>query len=335
MKLSKLGEFGLIRQIGKICIEQSRDILLNIGDDAAAVKTGTKTTLLSSDMLAEGVHFDLKTTSFRQLGHKILAVNLSDIYAMGGRPRFFLLNIAIPDKCDVNNIREIYRGIRKLASEHGVKVIGGDTTASKYGLVLSGTMVGEADRVISRKGAKPGDSIFVSGTLGDSAMGLEILKKTRHKKRETGTSRFSLPGSQLKLCKRHLMPEPMTIKRTKDITSMIDISDGLLADLGHICDESRVGAMIYSNRIPLSKELITVSKPSGKDPLEYALKGGEDFVLLFTSPAKSRRDAVRIGEIIKKGRYLADPMGRKRRFKAEGYEHFKKIDQKSKIKDQR
>jgi thiamine-monophosphate kinase len=311
--LSELGEFGLIKQIENICRKKTRDVLLNIGDDAAAVKTSSKITLLSSDMLTEGVHFDLKTASFRQLGHKILAVNLSDIFAVGGRPKFFLLNIAVPFKCRAGNIKEIYRGIKKLADQHGVSIVGGDTTASKKGLVLSGTLVGETARVISRKGAKPGDGIFVTGTLGDSAMGLELLKKGSRNKTQ----------SKLILCKRHLVPEPMPLKRTKDITSMIDISDGLLADLSHICDESGTGALLHEDKIPLSKELLAIAKTAGKDPLKYALKGGEDFVLLFTSSAKSKKGTVRIGEITKNGRYIIDSQGMKKRFRAEGYEHFK------------
>ncbi len=313
--LSKLGEFGLIKQIEKICKKGSKDILLNIGDDAAAVMTGSKITLLSSDMLTEGVHFDLKTTSFRQLGHKILAVNLSDIFSMGGRPKFFLLNLAIPVKCSADDIKEMYRGIKSLADRHGVSVVGGDTVSSKKDLVLSGTLVGETDRAISRKGAKPGDGIFVIGTIGDSAMGLEILQKGKGLRAKRKEKEY--------LCKQHLLPEPVSVKRTKDITSMIDISDGLLADLSHICDESGVGALLYADKIPLSRELIAISKASGKDPLDYALKGGEDFVLLFTSSAKSRKGAAKIGEITKMGRYIIDTQGRKRRFKAEGYEHFK------------
>lgn len=314
MKLSELGEFGLIKEIKRICNNASGDLLLNIGDDAAAVRTRTGTALLSSDMLVEGVHFDLRSTSYYQLGHKVLAVNLSDIYAMGGRPRYFLLNIGIPKKCEINNIKDLYRGLKKLADMHGVAVIGGDTSSSGHGLVLSGTIIGETKRVISRKGAKPGDGIYAAGTLGDSAMGLELLKKgTKHKAQ-----------NKLKLCKRHLMPEPAPLKRTKDITAMIDISDGLLIDLSHICDESGVGAMIYSDKIPVSKELSAVAKRSHKDPLDYALKGGEDFVLLFTSAAKTRRDAFRIGEIINRGRYIIDSNGRKQAFRPEGYEHFRR-----------
>lgn len=314
MKLSELGEFGLIKEIKGICDNASGDLLLNIGDDAAAVRTRTGIALLSSDMLVEGGHFDLKSTSYYQLGHKVLAVNLSDIYAMGGRPRYFLLNIGVPKKCEINNIKNLYRGLKKLADMHGVAVIGGDTSGSGRDLVLSGTIIGETKRVISRKGAKPGDGIYVAGTLGDSAMGLELLNKSaKHKAQDS-----------LKLCKRHLMPEPAPLKRTKDITAMIDISDGLLIDLSHICDESGVGAMIYSDSIPMSKELSAVAKRSRKDPLDYALKGGEDFVLLFTSPSKTRRDAFRIGEIINRGRYIIDSNGKKQAFRPEGYEHFRK-----------
>ncbi|MDO8281618.1 MAG: thiamine-phosphate kinase [Thermodesulfovibrionia bacterium] len=316
MKLSQLGEFGLIKEIKRICDNGSKNVLLNIGDDAAAVKTGSGTTLISSDMLVEGVHFDLKFTSYYQLGHKVLAVNLSDIYAMDGEPKYFLLNIGIPNKCEINDIKDLYRGMRKLADMHGVAVIGGDTSSSEHGLVLSGTIIGEAKRVISRKGAKPGDSIYVAGTLGDSAIGLEILKQGKGKMVKGIDKEY--------LCKRHLMPEPRPLKKTKDITAMIDVSDGLLIDLSHICDESAVGAVIYEEKIPLSKELSAVSKKSGKDPLSYALKGGEDFVLLFSSSAKSRKDAVRIGEIINKGRYIIDSNGKKQAFRSEGYEHFKK-----------
>lgn len=316
MKLSQLGEFGLIKEIKRICDNGSKNILLNIGDDAAAVKTGNGTTLISSDMLVEGVHFDLKFTSYYQLGHKALAVNLSDIYAMGGKPKYFLLNIGIPEKCESKDIKDLYRGMKKLADMHGVAVIGGDTSSSGHGLVLSGTIIGEAKRVISRKGAKPGDGIYAAGTLGDSAMGLEILKQGRGKRAKGIEKKY--------LCKRHLMPEPAPLKRTEAITAMIDISDGMLIDLGHICDESNVGAIIYSDNIPISKELSAVSEKSGKDPLDYALKGGEDFVLLFTSPSKKRKDAFRIGEIINKGRYIIDSNGKKQAFKSEGYEHFRK-----------
>lgn len=313
MRLSEIGEFGLINNLKDLCKIKKRDLLAGIGDDAAVVKSQSKTFLLASDMLLEGVHFNLSFTTFYQLGHKTLAVNISDIFAMGGRPKYFLLNIGVPQQCTVENIKEIYRGLNAIAKKFGIAIVGGDTCASKKGLVLSGTLIGETGNAIMRKGAVPGDSIFVTGPLGDSAMGLELLKKIRTKKSEIGTS----------LIKRHLMPEPEPLKRTSGVTSMIDISDGLLIDLSHICDESNVGAVIYKEMIPVSKELINAAKKLRKYPLEYALKGGEDYLLLFTSPDKIRKDAVKIGDVISRGRYLVDSEGRRERFKAEGYEHFK------------
>lgn len=313
MRLSEIGEFGLINNLKDLCKIKKRDLVAGIGDDAAVVKSRSETFLLASDMLLEGVHFDLSFTTFYQLGYKTLAVNISDIFAMGGMPKYFLLNLGVPQTCTLQDIKEIYRGLNAIAKKFSIAIVGGDTCASKKGLVLSGTLIGETGNAIMRKGARPGDSIFVTGTLGDSAMGLELLKKMRTKKSATGTS----------LIKRHLMPEPAPLKRTAGVTSMIDISDGLLIDLSHICDESNVGAVIYKEMIPLSKELINAAKKLQKDPIEYALKGGEDYHILFTSPDKSRRDAVKIGDIISKGRYLVDSEGRRERFKAEGYEHFK------------
>jgi thiamine-monophosphate kinase len=313
MRLSEIGEFGLIKNLKDLCKIKKRDLVAGIGDDAAVVKSRSTTFLLASDMLLEGVHFNLSFTTFYQLGYKTLAVNISDIFAMGGKPKYFLLNLGVPQTCTLRDIKEIYRGLNAIAKKFGIAIVGGDTCASKEGLVLSGTLIGETGNAIMRKGAVPGDSIFVTGTLGDSAMGLELLKKPGTKKSETGTS----------LIKRHLMPEPAPLKRTAGVTSMIDISDGLLIDLSHICDESNVGAVIYKDMVPLSKELIDAVKKLREDPLKYALKGGEDYLLLFTSPDKIRKDAVKIGDVISRGRYLVDSEGRRERFKAEGYEHFR------------
>ncbi|MBS1112102.1 MAG: thiamine-phosphate kinase [Nitrospirae bacterium] len=316
MRLSEIGEFGLIDNLKDLCKIKKRDLIAGIGDDAAVVKSRSKTFLLASDMLLEGVHFNLSFTTFYQLGYKTLAVNVSDIFAMGGKPKYFLLNLGVPQTCALQDIKEIYRGLNAIAKKFGIAIVGGDTCASKKGLILSGTLIGETGYAIMRQGALPGDGIFVTGALGDSAMGFELLKKTRTKKSEIGTSHITL-------IKRHLMPEPAPLKSTSGVTSMIDISDGLLIDLSHICDQSNVGAVIYKEMVPLSKELIDVAKKLRKDPLEYALKGGEDYLLLFTSPDKIRKDAVKIGDIVSKGRYLADSKGRRERFKAEGYEHFK------------
>ena len=314
--LSDLGEFGLIKTLQTQCIETSPEILKGIGDDAAAVKIRADKTLITTDMLLEGIHFDLSFTTFYQLGYKTLAVNISDIFAMGGKPKYFLLSIGIPKNYQSKNIHELYSGIRKIAKKFGIAVVGGDTSASRHGLVLSGTLIGEAGKIIMRSGAKEGDSIFVTNTLGDSAMGLMLLKKLR-------TKNWKLRTSQLKLIKRHLMPEPQPLKDTKKVTAMIDVSDGLLIDLTHICDESKVGAMVYIDKIPISEELAETAKKLSMDPVKFALKGGEDYVLLFTAPPGIKTNAVEIGKIIGKGRFLVDIKGKKIPFKAEGYEHFK------------
>ena len=319
MRLSKIGEFGLINNIRSKCKSSSPDILTGIGDDAAVVKQARGKALFTSDILIEGTHFDLSLTTFYQLGWKFLAVNISDILAMGGRPDYFIAGLGIPKKCGSRDIDDLYSGLLDIAKKFGVKIIGGDTCSSDHGLILSGTLIGSGNKVITRSTAKPGNGIFVTKTLGDSAMGFELLKKGAKKIRN-----FSGSTPRLKLTKRHLMPEPRPIKNTSKITSMIDTSDGLLIDLGHICDESGTGAMLYSDKIPVSTPLKAAAKKMGKDPLEFALKGGEDYALLFTAPKNIKTRAFRIGEIIEKGRYIIDTDGKKKPFKAKGYEHFKR-----------
>lgn len=311
MQLSKIGEFGLIKCIRNSCKVSSPDILKGIGDDAAAIKIAARKILITSDIMLEGVHFDLSFMTFYQLGYKILAVNISDIFAMGGNPKYFLLSLGIPKDYDSEDIDALYSGLRDAAKKFGVAIIGGDTCASIYGLIVNGTLIGDADRIIYRSGANIGDGIFVSGTLGDSAMGLMLLKNQELK----------FKGQKLK--RRHLMPDPKPLKNTEGITAMIDISDGLLIDLSHICDESKTGAIIYKDKIPLSRELRKISQLLGNDPFEFALRGGEDYILLFTASADFKTDAVRIGEITKKGRFIINEKGEKTPFKAEGYEHFK------------
>jgi thiamine-monophosphate kinase len=319
MQLSKTGEFGLIKKLRTRCEKHLTDLVAGIGDDAAALKIKNKNTLLTSDMLIEGVHFDLSYTTFYQLGYKFLAVNISDILAMGGKPGYFLVSLGIPEYFRTGSIDELYSGLMEISNKFKITIIGGDTCASKCGLVLSGTLIGTSNRIIKRSGARVGDSIFVTDTLGDSAMGLTLLKNRNRK-----IHKFSPTAPASRLMKKHLMPEPVPLKSTAGITSMLDISDGLLIDLNHICEESNAGAIIYSDKIPLSGDLALTAKKSGSDPLQFALKGGEDYALLFTTPSKYKKGAYRIGEIIKKGRFIVDKNGKKTAFKAEGYEHFKR-----------
>jgi thiamine-monophosphate kinase len=330
MQLSKIGEFGLIKKLRTKCKNTCKEILTGIGDDAAVIKQGNKKILITTDMMIEGIHFDPAFTTFYQLGYKFLAVNISDIFAMGGKPKYFFISIGIPKNYKSEDIDELYSGILKIARKFGVAIAGGDTCASKKGLILSGTLIGSTDRIITRSGAKEGDGIFVTSSLGDSAMGLMLLRdqgvgvrcqnlKTRNSKLETLNSKSVLP-----LIKKHLMPEPIPLKNTSKVTSMIDISDGLLIDLSHICDESRVGAVIYKNKIPISRELADTAKILRTDPVKFALKGGEEYALLFTAPPDIKTTAAKIGEIIKRERFIIDAKGRKIKFKSEGYEHFKR-----------
>ncbi len=333
MQISEIGEFGLLKKLRKKCTSNAPEILSGIGDDAAAIKISHKKTLITADMLIEGVHFDLSFTTYYQLGYKFLAVNICDIFAMGGNPRYFLISLGIPKTYTSTDIDELYSGINEIAKKFKVAVVGGDTCASKHGLILSGTLIGNADRIIKRSGAKEGDSIFITNTLGDSAMGLMLLKKTKMQYRIGGSKlknkKFKVFGKKLDfreifpLLKKHLMPEPVPIKDTSKITSMIDVSDGLLKDLNHICDESRVGAVIYKDKIPLSKEFTAIAKILGIDPIKLAIKGGEDYALLFTAPRNIKTHAFQIGEIINRGRFIVSAKGERNRFIPEGYEHFK------------
>jgi thiamine-monophosphate kinase len=319
MQFSDIGEFGLIHKLRAKCKSSAEGLIAGIGDDAAAIKNSSGNTLFTSDMMIEHCHFDLSFTTFYQLGYKFLAVNISDILAMGGTPEYFIISLGLPERFNTGDIDELYSGILKIASRFKVKIIGGDTCLSKNDLILSGTLTGKAKKIITRSGAGIGDGIYVKGTFGDSAMGLHLLKKQRKK-----VHTFSPLTPRLKVIKHHLMPDPTPLKYTKGVTSMIDISDGLLIDLSHICDESRVGAIIYEKKIPLSKALREVSKRAGLDPFKLALNGGEDYRLLFTSRHKLKTNAVKIGEITGNKRLIIDSKGRKRALKPEGYEHFKK-----------
>ncbi len=335
--VSAIGELGLIKRFRARCRNDMPGIFKGIGDDAAAVDALAGKMLIASDMMIEGVHFDLSYTTFYQLGYKILAVNISDIFAMGGIPKYFLLSLGIPAACNSGSVDELYSGMMKIADKFGIAVIGGDTCTAKRGFVLSGTLVGYADRVITRSGARIGDGIFVTNTLGDSAMGLKILKKMgrkelinlRDKKYKTKNTKLKLLSRKFiykgisPLLKRHLMPVPEPLDNTSAITSMIDISDGLLMDLSHLCDESKTGALIYRDDIPVSDEFQSAAKNFSVDPIDFAMKGGEDYALLFTALPNITTDAFRIGEVVRKGRFIVDERGRKTPFRAEGYEHFK------------
>ena len=273
MKLAELGEFGLIDRISHR-VASSPSVPLGIGDDAAALlPTPGTLTLITSDMLLEGVHFDLSCCDAHSLGRKSLAVNLSDLAAMGARPRQFLLSIALPAELSLEFIDGFMAGVMQQAERFGVTLVGGDTCASKGGLVISITALGEQrpELVVKRSGARAGDPIYLTGTVGDAAAGLRDLR--------AGLREGFLVARQLD-------PQPrvavgVALAEAGLASAMIDVSDGVLADLGHICELSCVGARLDLAALPLSREY---RESCGADPFALALAGGEDYELLFCTP---------------------------------------------------
>lgn len=289
MRLREIGEFGLIERIRK-ATPKGRGVRLGIGDDAAWVEWRKNSLLITSDLLIEGVHFDLKWTSFYSLGHKTLAVNLSDLAAMGGNPAYLILSLGIPVDFKAEDVEEFYRGIRVLASQSGVALVGGDTSASRR-FFISATLVGYAPHgAITRGGGKVGDDLYVTGTLGDSALGLELLKEKKDGTKRDGVayllSRHRFPTARLKA--------GALLAREKLAKAMIDLSDGLLQDLGHLCRASGIGAVVWQEALPLSR---AYRSWAGRKGTLYALTGGEDYELLF---CLRRRDRARLEKIKKR-----------------------------------
>jgi thiamine-monophosphate kinase len=323
MRLKHLGERQVISRIRRAFDEKRADVLLGIGDDAALVR-GPARLLLTTDILVEGQDFRLADHPPRLLGRKALNVNLSDIAAMGGRPRHALVGMALPGDVEAGWLSLFMSGFRGAACEAGVALIGGDLSQADE-IMITVTVTGDVGRPIARRGAKPGDAIYVSGTLGDAAGGLRLLEKGGIH----GVVKTVRP-----LLDAFLDPSPplalgALLGRRKLAAAMIDLSDGLSADLAHICEESGVGAEIEAERIPISEAL----KRFTRHPLDLALNGGEDFELLFTvRPAKraavealaAKHRLTRIG-VITPGRSvrLVGPGKRKRTLRAGGFEHFR------------
>jgi thiamine-monophosphate kinase len=357
MKLSNIGEFGLIHAVQKLSFQSSPDTMIGIGDDAAVLKIAPATVLLATtDMLIEGVHFDLTYTDFYSLGWKSAAVNLSDIAAMGGKPRFCLTSLALPARIPVEAVLDFYQGFTALARKHKTILVGGDTCSSKDGLVISVTLLGEAKKqtVVPRTGAKRGDRIFVTGTLGDAGAGLELLKSgvrgrgsgsrgqgPGDRSQKPGVRRIAFHSAlrtpRSALIQRHLRPVPRVewgrrLALSGCASSMIDVSDGLSSDLFHLCEESGVGAVLLSEAIPLSRSLLKSADFLNEPPLHYALSGGEDYELLFTVPLSrmKRLEALHI-PVTEIGRitagnemFLMNTVGRKTAVRPTGYNHFKR-----------
>jgi len=288
--LADLGEFGLIDKLTSDIQTKNKTTITGIGDDAAVIKPSNKMlTLVSKDLLLEGVHFDMMYMPMKHLGYKSAIVNFSDIAAMNGKPTQLLVGIGVGAKFSVEAIEEIYSGIKAACDVYGVDLIGGDTTSSASGLVISATIIGEAEKekVVYRKGANPNDLICVSGDLGGAYMGLLILE--REKKAFQANPNIQPDLSQHDyILQRQLKPEARTavvdILAKADVipTSMIDISDGLASDVMHICKASNTGCVISEEKIPIDQETYETAKEFNIVPTVAALNGGEDYELLFT-----------------------------------------------------
>ena len=292
MDIKEIGESGLIQRIADTYQSSHSSVIAGIGDDAAALKVSNQTILLTtSDLLIEDIHFDLRFTDSYHLGRKSLAVNLSDIAAMGGTPRFFVVSLALPTHFSLSFIDELYRGMMEMASHFSTLLVGGDTNASPQKLMISLTVLGEGhpDHICLRSGAQTGDFLFVTGTLGDAALGLLSLQKDPDSGRQTPLH---------PLVAKHLSPLPrikegMLLANNHFASSLIDISDGLLIDLNRILNASKKGATVRLNDLPLSREFQEFESSRSFNKISYALTGGEDYELLFTCPPEKEEALLR------------------------------------------
>ncbi|NWG01682.1 MAG: thiamine-phosphate kinase [Syntrophaceae bacterium] len=330
MDLRRIGEFGLIHRIRKWTDASGPDLIQGIGDDVAVVEMGSKALLVTTDILIEGIHFHPSWMDPYSLGRKSLAVNLSDIASMGGIPKYYLVSIGLPKNLPLSFISSFYRGLKQEAKRFRVQLVGGDTSLSQK-IIVNICLLGEGEKknLLFRKGARVGDDLFVSGKLGDAALGLKLLQK-----------KSKIKGSE-GLIKKHLFPCPrvelgQALARDHVATAMIDVSDGLLIDTSHLIEESGVGALIWEDRIPLSRLYRKWVRSFLKDPFQFALSGGEDYELLFTASSDRREEMTsltrmfkipitRIGKILPKneGFRLIKKDGKEDLPSPLGFEHFK------------
>ena len=312
--LSTLGEFGLIRHLtGEIKL-QNESTLKGVGDDAAVLSFADKKIVVTTDLLTEGVHFNLMYVPLKHLGYKAVMVNLSDVYAMNAQPKQITVSIAVSSKFSVEALEELYSGIHLACEKYGVDLVGGDTTSSMTGLVISITAIGEADadKITYRSGAQVNDLVCVSGDLGGAYMGLQLLERENEVYKVNQKEQPQLEGYDY-ILERQLKPEArrdiVELFRTLGIkpTSMIDISDGLSSEILHLCEQSQVGCAIYEDKIPMDFQTKQFAQELNINPIVAALNGGEDYELLFTvsladhEKIKKELDFTIIGHITEKG----------------------------------
>src|SRR6218665_2004703 len=287
--ISKLGEFGLIKHLTENFPIVQTSTKLSIGDDAAVIDSDSQKVVISTDMLAEGVHFNLGYVPLKHLGYKSVVVNLSDIAAMNATPTQILVSLAVSNRFPVEALEEIYAGIALACSKYKVDLIGGDTTSSNAGLVLSVTAIGleNEEKIVKRNGAKPNDLLVVTGDLGGAYLGLQILEREHSVYLANPNMQPEMEGYDY-ILERQLKPEARTDikKKLEELhilpTSMIDISDGLASEILHLSDRSKVGFNVYEEKLPMDETIIHTADELNLNPAMAALNGGEDYELLFT-----------------------------------------------------
>lgn len=333
-ELSELGEFGLIKHLTQYIELNNASSLKGVGDDAAVIDNEGLQTVVSTDMLVEGVHFDLTYVPLKHLGYKSVVVNLSDIYAMNAEPRQIVVSVAISNRFSLEAIEELYAGMLLACKKYKVDLVGGDTTSSRSGLVLSITVIGAAKKedLVYRDGAKETNLLCVSGDLGAAYMGLQILEREKSIFKENPNLQPDLEGKDY-ILERQLKPEArkdiIELFKSLDIrpTSMIDVSDGLSSEILHLCSQSKVGVELYEDKLPIDPLTFETAREFNLDPTVCALSGGEDYELLFTidigdyEKVKNSMDVTVIGHITNasKGCLMVAKAGTVHELKAQGW----------------
>ncbi|MCR9012958.1 thiamine-phosphate kinase [Gabonibacter chumensis] len=336
-QLSTLGEFGLIRHLTKDIKLNNPSTIKGVGDDAAVLDYKDKKVLVSTDMLIEGVHFDLTYTPLKHLGYKSVATNASDIFAMNGTPRQITVSLALSNRFSLEAVEELYAGIYLACEHYGIDLAGGDTTSSKTGMCISITVIGEAEEndIVYRNTAKENDLICVSGDLGAAYMGLQLLEREKTVYNGNPEAQPDFTGYEY-ILERQLKPEGrgdiIRLLKEKNIrpTAMMDISDGLSSEILHICHDSGVGCRIYEEKIPIDYQTYKMAEELNMNATVCALSGGEDYELLFTVPLEyldtltTLEDISIIGHTCKaeEGYTLVSRDGNEFELKAQGWTNF-------------
>lgn len=336
-EISSLGEFGLIDMLTKDFKSINTSTIKGVGDDCAILDYEGKRTLVTTDLLLEGIHFDLTYVPLKHLGYKAVVVNLSDVYAMNGTPRQITVSLGISKRFTVEHINELYSGIYAACERYGVDLVGGDTSASVTGLIISVTCIGEASEkdIVRRDGARDTDLVCVSGDLGAAYMGLQLLERERVASAGMKDFQPDFAGKEY-ILERQLKPEARrdVIEELRSLgihpTAMLDVSDGLSSELLHICKQSNVGCRIYEERIPIDYQTATMAEELNMNLVTAAMNGGEDYELLFTVPltdlskVELMKTARLIGRITKPelGAYLVTRDEAELEIKAQGWNAF-------------